>query len=40
MTIMLQIYHSNQLNRLKDLLVVLMQQNPLADPFENATVVV
>ena len=37
---MFQIYHSNQLNRLKDLLVVLMKKNPPADPFEDETVVV
>jgi len=35
-----QVYHSNQLDLLKDLLVALMQQNPLQDPFENETVLV
>ncbi|MEI6897298.1 MAG: exodeoxyribonuclease V subunit gamma [Psychromonas sp.] len=37
---MFQVYHSNQLSLLKDLLVALMQQSPLENPFENETVLV
>ena len=37
---MFQVYHSNQLGLLKDLLVALMQKNPLENPFENETVLV
>lgn len=37
---MFQVYHSNQLDLLKDLLVALMQQNPLVDPFANETILV
>ncbi|MEH6453602.1 MAG: exodeoxyribonuclease V subunit gamma, partial [Psychromonas sp.] len=37
---MFQVYHSNQLALLKDLLVALMQQNQQADPFANETVLV
>lgn len=37
---MFQVYHSNQLDLLKDLLVALMQQDPLADPFANETILV
>jgi len=35
-----QVYHSNQLSLLKDLLVALMQQSPLENPFDNETVLV
>jgi len=35
-----QVYHSNQLDLLKDLLVALMQQAPLEDPFANETILV
>jgi len=35
-----QVYHSNQLDLLKDLLVALMQQAPLEDPFVNETILV
>ncbi len=37
---MFQVYHSNQLDLLKDLLVALMQQAPLDDPFANETILV
>ncbi|WP_022939762.1 exodeoxyribonuclease V subunit gamma [Psychromonas hadalis] len=37
---MFQVYHSNQLSLLKDLLVALMQQSPLENPFDNETVLV
>ena len=37
---MFQVYHSNQLALLKDLLVALMQQNIQSDPFANETVLV
>ena len=37
---MFQVYHSNQLALLKDLLVALMQQSPLENPFENETILV
>ncbi|MCK5819765.1 MAG: exodeoxyribonuclease V subunit gamma [Psychromonas sp.] len=37
---MFHVYHSNQLNCLKDLLVALIQTNPQADPFKNETVLV
>ena len=37
---MFQIYHSNQLDLLKDLLVALMRQNPLENPFDNETILV
>lgn len=37
---MFQVYHSNQLDLLKDLLVALMQQTPLENPFENETILV
>ena len=32
---MFQVYHSNQLDLLKDLLVAFMQQTPLEDPFAD-----
>jgi exodeoxyribonuclease V gamma subunit len=35
-----QVYHSNQLSLLKDLLVALMQQSPLENPFDNETILV
>jgi exodeoxyribonuclease V gamma subunit len=35
-----QVYHSNQLSLLKDLLVALMQQSSLENPFDNETVLV
>jgi len=35
-----QVYHSNQLDLLKDLLIVLMEQPPLADPLSNETILV
>nr|WP_275113990.1 exodeoxyribonuclease V subunit gamma [Psychromonas antarctica] len=35
-----QVYHSNQLDLLKDLLVALMQQSPLEDPFSDETILV
>jgi len=35
-----QVYHSNQLDLLKDLLVALMQQSPLENPFANETILV
>jgi len=35
-----QVYHSNQLDLLKDLLIVLMEQPPLADPLANETILV
>lgn len=37
---MFQVYHSNQLSLLKDLLVALMQQSPLENPFDNETILV
>lgn len=37
---MFQVYHSNQLDLLKDLLVALMQQSPLENPFANETILV
>ena len=37
---MFQVYHSNQLDLLKDLLVALMQQAPLKDPFASETILV
>ena len=37
---MFQVYHSNQLDLLKDLLVALMQQTPLENPFDNETILV
>jgi len=35
-----QVYHSNKLDLLKDLLVALMQQSPLENPFANETILV
>jgi exodeoxyribonuclease V gamma subunit len=35
-----QVYHSNQLDLLKDLLIVLMEQSPLSDPLANETILV
>ncbi|MFT6986369.1 MAG: exodeoxyribonuclease V gamma subunit [Psychromonas sp.] len=37
---MFKVYHSNQLDLLKDLLVALMEQSPLDNPFENETILV
>ncbi|TEW54835.1 exodeoxyribonuclease V subunit gamma [Psychromonas sp. RZ22] len=37
---MFKVYHSNQISLLKDLVVALMQQNPLSHAFENETVLV
>ena len=35
-----QVYHSNQISLLKDLLLALINQSPLSDPFENETILV
>jgi len=35
-----RVYHSNQISLLKDLLVALMQQDPLSHAFENETILV
>ena len=37
---MFKVYHSNQLDLLKDLLVALMQQSPLENPFDSETILV
>ncbi len=37
---MLQIYHSHSLTNLKDLLVLLIEREPLADPFQDETILV
>ncbi|WP_417697683.1 exodeoxyribonuclease V subunit gamma [Psychromonas sp.] len=37
---MFQVYHSNQISLLKDLLLALINQSPLSNPFENETVLV
>ncbi|TEW51807.1 exodeoxyribonuclease V subunit gamma [Psychromonas algicola] len=37
---MFRVYHSNQISLLKDLLVALMQQDPLSHAFENETILV
>jgi exodeoxyribonuclease V gamma subunit len=37
---MLQIYHSHSLTNLKDLLVRLIEREPLADPFQDETILV
>ncbi|WP_413692895.1 exodeoxyribonuclease V subunit gamma [Psychromonas sp. KJ10-2] len=37
---MFQVYHSNQISLLKDLLLALINQSPLSNPFENETILV
>ncbi|WP_020679932.1 exodeoxyribonuclease V subunit gamma [Marinobacterium rhizophilum] len=37
---MLQIYHSHSLTNLKDLLVLLIERDPLPDPFQDETILV